>query len=362
MKALLFAAICLLSSAVNAKVPSFCTGADIRSFKTKLYPDPSTLANIVYTDQRGSGCNTLERRSDMYKTKYFAEDVVGIIRDLRAQGIRRYVIYGHSFGSYHATLTAARIQDYKRAGEDIELPESVVLEGVIGKAFARGANLNTYAAQWSKVRSLLSPAAQAAIEQPDPLRLPLDSWGYFIMLGLYEGRMPGQTHIPDLEAKLEALTLPTSDPKFQELHKEVATSVFEGFGDSFRTISCHEIDTDFFARPILVNGEFRTDGNLCGGLHLTDAYDSKNYQLEVPIIYFSGTNDAATPSAQGRYHFNNQKQPIKSFVSIGEAGHNSLQLSLYGCKGQLWDLILKNKRLTQDDLKACPWAWPISVD
>ena len=113
---------------------------------------------------------------------------------------------------------------------------------------------------------------------------------------------------------------------------------------------------------MLVNGEFTTDGNLCSELQITDSYDSREFQIESPIVYFEGTNDAATPMDQARHHFDNQLLSKKSFVTVEEAGHMPLQTSLFGCKTHLWNSIIENQEVSSADLKSCAWAWPLSVE
>lgn len=328
---------------------------------------PPTLSNVVYTDQRSVGCNSSNFNNgpiDVFRSQYFAEDVVAIIKDLNAKGFKKYILYGHSFGTLQATKTTYLIQQRKKAGDQIELPSAVVLEGTIGRAYQKGEALAEYEAQWIKIKSLLSSEIQEKLSSSFlPFSASAENWGYFIMQFLYLGRMPKSAGIPDLIAQLELLSLPAGDPRLTSLQAQISKANFEGFGTSFITIACREFAADFLSRPLLVNGHFSTDGNLCNDFELDAKFDSANYQLEVPIIYFQGSNDAATSMKQARYHYQFQTHaPKKSFVTVGEAGHNSFQLSLSSCKESLWNAILTNHEITSSDLKSCLWTWPIKVE
>jgi len=334
--------------------------------KGPYQPLPPSLINVVYTDQRGVGCNNGDFNNgptDVFSSQYFAEDVLAMIKDLGAKGFKKYILYGHSFGTLHATKTAYLIQQRRKAGDQIELPLAVVLEGTIGRAYQKGEALAEYETQWLNVKSFLSPEVQEKLSSHAlPFFASTENWGYFIMQLLYLGRIPKSAGIPDLNAKLELLSLPNNDPRLASLKEQISNSNFEGFAPSFITITCHEFAEDFFARPLLLTGHFSTDGNLCNDSELISKFDSADYQLEVPIIYFQGTNDAATSMKQAQYHYKFQTHtPKKSFVNVSEAGHISFQFSLFSCKEKLWNTILTNQELTSNDLKSCIWDWPVQV-
>jgi hypothetical protein len=61
----------------------------------------------------------------------------------------------------------------------------------------------------------------------------------------------------------------------------------------------------------------------------------------MPVIYFQGQHDAATPPIQARYHFDHEATAPRYYVGIDLAGHAALTVTLAvgDCRSGLWDAI-----------------------
>lgn len=112
-------------------------------------------------------------------------------------------------------------------------------------------------------------------------------------------------------------------------------------------ITCQELSSSLYSGnpPVTIeNGKVKMVGfqspNLCVGHSFKHRYDSANYQIATPIIYFQGSTDTATPLAGAKYHFNAQSRArIKYFVEVKLGGHNPLTENLRPCCQRIWDQI-----------------------
>ena len=78
----------------------------------------------------------------------------------------------------------------------------------------------------------------------------------------------------------------------------------------------------------------------CGPYPVTRLYDSREWQIPVPIYYIQGEQDPATPLAGALYHYENQIQAKKTFIKVPEGGHNPLSYGLDDCYESLLKAIL----------------------
>lgn len=317
---------------------------------------------VVLTDQRGANCN--DRRGEGfpeagYQTRYLADDVVDIIRRER---LTHYILYGHSYGTMHATMVASMIEARRKAGEDIAAPEAVVLEGVIGHAFGAGEAVAHFQREWKNVKTRLNETVLARLRSDSTPFADLDEaggrWGTLLQNGLYTGRLARGS---DLARTLNFL----GTDQESQLHELVANSNSgaEGYGELFRIIGCREIFADFPHRMVLERGELVAEGQTCRGEELVDAYDSKNWPIEAPTYYFAGTRDPATPLVHAEYAFKNSASRQPRLVVVGEAGHSPLMygLSTAGCRTKVWEALQVGGAHLQQALWDCHWPWSITL-
>lgn len=326
--------------------------------------------NIIYTDQRGSGCNILEGKevSDQaYSTENFASDIIAIIKK---ENLKKYVLYGHSFGTVHATVTASLIEQARAHGEFINLPQALILEGIIGRYFKAGEALTAYQTSWNNVLDRLPEDVQVQLRKPLPpfsdLSEVSDRWGAFLFNQLYNGRFPEENVYArsfNLEWKLKLLA--SNNPSdIEKIKNEISNSQAEDYGYTFRVLGCNEVFTDYPSKFSLANGTLNGIGNYCDGLKITRPYDSKSWPNTIPVFYFEGTDDQATPLWQARYHVENQPSGKKHFILIEGASHMPLSYSLTAanCKKAVWDSLIDDGENLSVALQTCKWPWSISLD
>lgn len=92
-------------------------------------PEITTVANLILTDARGTGIN--ENFWDQggspedVSSEILAEDIMAIVDQFH---LKKYVLYGHSYGTVLATVTAHKIE-----ASELPRPLAIVLEGPTGR-------------------------------------------------------------------------------------------------------------------------------------------------------------------------------------------------------------------------------------
>lgn len=310
--------------------------------------------SAIQTDPRGVGCNSPEGANtypdDFYKTENLAADVVAIVK---AEQLSNYIIYGESYGTQLATVVSAQLQS-----SGLPLPKAVVLEGVLGRAFRAQEAAQGYIDLWDKIKSLLSPGAVSALSQPETLGYNSSVWGSFFETYSLLGTMPAGFVVKNL--------LSLTDPVFsQEQRQPLIANLEQKKGGAlldanssrlYKQIACNEIVDDYGPE----NNFQLTEGRLvpvsqsyCGELKLSRPFDSAKYQIQVPIYYFEGTFDPATPMTQARYHFDHQTSAPKVFVTVDEGGHGALSFSASLCSSNIWKLIGEGQLDLSASLQSC---------
>jgi hypothetical protein len=247
----------------------------------------------------------------------------------------------------------------------------VILEGVIGRAFKQDETLHAYQTEWRKVFDRLSPQTQQAL-RADPLPFAelgdiAVRWGAYIQQKSYLGSIPLDSFLGERAFNLDRTIdqISSKDPERVKLiHAEIAASEFPGFGDTFSIIGCREIFANFPATPVLSQGELVGIGNLCERRKLETPFDSKDWPMKgIPVYYFQGTSDSATPLWQAQYHYAQNPSGPKTFVTVGEASHEPLHYSLFaaGCKKAALTSVLSGGSDLEAVLRSCRWSWPIAV-
>jgi pimeloyl-ACP methyl ester carboxylesterase len=303
---------------------------------------PAAQFNIVFTDQRGSGCNVLPRGEfpeDALSTGAIAADVLSIVRRL---GLTNYIVFGSSYGTVQATQVAALAQ---RAG--LTAPRAVVLEGALGRSPAGGFDeyVAGYDAEWRRVQQQLpSDALTALSADPLPLGFSAETWGTLVQGSLLLGSLPGFEH-----PAVQLLTpLATGDRAgLHSLHGALqATQQSLASGELFPQLGEVVFCSELFGQArysALREGELRASGrDRCTARTVAFApYDSARYAVPSPIYYFHGERDPAVPEASARYHYDHQTNTYRAFVTVPAAGHGPLTVNLasLGCAATFWSAI-----------------------
>ncbi len=305
----------------------------------------------VLTDQRGDGCNSLAIPPASLTTPLFADDIVALVRDL---GLKDYILYGHSYGTLHATVAAHALA---AAGMP---PRAVVLEGVLGRAYQGDEPARAVADEWREVVAELTPAARALFLDATaaaPLAergVTAVNWGTYIQGALYAGHAP-------LVAKLDLLPLMSAAER--DAFAAFLRPKIPLWPPFFATIACREFAHGFFSTLRLERGDLLAENDLCDlaavalGTDLAygvNEFDAARFQLTMPLYYFNGDDDAATPLYQAHYHEAAQAHARRTFVIVHGAGHLPLKTELKPCREPLWDAIAAGEPDLTAALALCP--------
>ena len=313
--------------------------------------------NVIYTDPRGAGCNQGNFSEDALTTPYLANDIASMVDQLKQDD---YFIAGVSYGTILATQATDLIE---RSG--LKPPRALVLEGTLGKSFTGDFSdyIDAFNTEWTRVSATLSPTVAGALSKdPLPFGSSALAWGSYIYNGLISGDVPNRGHLLKLE--LEALA--TKDPNGLALlekkvwrYESTLPPVPSGL---FRTIGCREIFKEW-GHAILKNGRLQpiVQPAICkGSKHV--GYDSADFPIRTPIVYFQGPHDHATPYESARHHFDLHPEASRTFVTISGAAHAPLtgSLRILGCNDLVWKTIGSNIADLENALKTCSWS--LTVD
>tara|TARA_B110001454_G_C12723212_1_gene435872 strand:- start:14985 stop:16211 length:1227 start_codon:yes stop_codon:yes gene_type:complete len=300
----------------------------------------------ILTDPRGAGCNSNFKNVFSYNTQTLAADILQIIK---TENLQNYIIYGASYGTYLATVTASHVEKTR-----LPAPKAVVLEGVIGKSFDGFAPyMLAFSNEWERVKRSLPGNWPQRLSKTGklPLGYSSEQWGMFISSQLILGDIPTPPvsgHIlnyllkildryEDLKAKnqLDQLTSQeVASLKYINSQMAIGTSSL-----LFRSIACNELWGSWQEGRLLTEGKLFSYGNNVCSLRMYQKYDSRAYQIKAPVYYFQGPFDPATPVAGAQYHFSNQLATKKTFVLVESASHAPLTAGLSTCAPSVWSAI-----------------------
>jgi pimeloyl-ACP methyl ester carboxylesterase len=302
----------------------------------------------IMIDPRTVGCNRGGEEvfpDDSLTSEYLAYDVLNVIKDL---GLKKYVIYGHSYGSQAATFVAGL--SYKVG---INPPHALFLSGILGRgevdgSFAIPFNMSL---QWELIKASLTVDARKIIETPNPLGIEDLRWKRLINAGLYDGyyMVNGVLTHPLMEL-LKGLDKPDSEERkklTETLLRDptVSTLGISDFSERlFKKIDCHEFspkDGNF----IFVEGRIVMNYDPCENEPFDRPYDAGDFEIKAPIYYLAGTADPAAPYAGARHHFESQVSAQRNFMTLNGGGHTRNGWIFQDCRDELWKAVFELKNL-----------------
>ena len=303
---------------------------------------------VVLTDPRGAGCNDDPALSEdsYFKSLWLARDTLAIIRDLRQREPRRaasFILYGQSYGTIEATIAANLAASF-----GIPAPQAIVLEGTVGRSFESYAQyFAPFQEEWRALLGGLPANWRVAFKTGkfSPVLSPSSrDWASLVENDLRRGFLPSGEHVLEQELRDGRLLL-------MALRGFAATQLGDALAPHsriLRAIACAELYGDLYPGLDLKDGELITDGANACGISQTPRrrFDTADWPLTVPIVYFQGEHDPATPLWQARYHFAHQSQAPRYFVRIDQAAHAALSVTLDvgNCPARLWDAITDDLR------------------
>ncbi len=313
-------------------------------------PRLSGSYGFIQTDPRGVGCNSkLYDPNINLSSNDLALDIAALIKK---ESLSNYIIYGVSYGTLLATIVTHHIE----SDPQIPNPQSIVLEGVLGRAFKPHEEDQAAIKEWEVYKN--HAVLLDLFKQQEPsLGFSSLEIGEFIKGMLSYGKNP---YNPDYYLIENYFNLLQQEAEQREILIDTIKRANEPFSSDlvnlYRQIGCEEITSlgwkhDAYYRK----GELVLDQStrgVCDGFSFTEGFDSAKYQLTSKIYYFNGTNDPATPLWQAKYHAQNQTKALKNTVTVQGGGHNPLSYNLEDCQPKIWDKILSNSLIDQDFLDA----------
>ena len=317
----------------------------------------------VMTDPRGVGCNRLaalpstETSGRFFSTGEIANDVIAAIQD---RALSHYILFGISYGTELGTTVA-----HELAARGVTLPDAVVLEGVLGRAFGTDFAGAEYITQWERVRSVLPAGVIAELDtNPTPYGFDTTAWSKALMallprgpawvadfIALLDSSQPDATRQQVLGAITEIAGDPGPGPEATELYREVACR------EIMDTVPANDLDVVFQAGHLVRNSA--QEGTKCRELHVTNPYDSATLQFTTQLYLFVGDSDTATPSWQGAYHYDHHDGPVVR-VTTKNGGHNSLEINQADCAANLMASIAGGGADLATIASSCPM--PTTID
>lgn len=318
--------------------------------------------NVIKIDPRGLGCNYLSEEhlpSNLITTEQTARDIVELIRRL---GLRDYVIFGASYGTVLGTVLAKELEN-----TELIPPKAILLQGVVGKMIGTHSNyVQSYVRLWNEFKQQNSFVPELISQQIIYPQTP-ESSGNLISSAFENSsdiflKMMSllQRLTSNLASEPEKATLDEYLKNIQTTYVEDSETVqillnFGGFHRVLQVVLCSELSTDWYYHSF----KFQ-DGNLvptlktgwpsenrCLGMSLHSPYDSKRFQLKIPIYYINGTTDPQTPFESAMYHFQNQSSASFTFFQkVTGHGHNPFKSSLKSCAEKIWSNIFNVEPLS----------------
>jgi pimeloyl-ACP methyl ester carboxylesterase len=303
----------------------------------------------IMIDPRTSGCNRATEEQmpdDSLNSTNLAHDVLSVIETLK---LKKYIIHGHSYGSQHGTFVAGLA---KQRG--LPAPHALFLSGILGRGEKDGSFSIPFnlILEWNLIKATLSPKAQAILNSPSPLGYEDWEWEAFISSGLYSGYELYEGKFKNFFIELLALIDEDDPAKREALHKELRPDDYVRYGYSsnsrrlYKKVDCHEFSPDD-GHTLFVNGSlvFDAENNPCKDEPFDRPYDSADFEITSPIYYLAGTNDPAAPYKGAVYHFDNQVQAQRNFITVNGGGHMKLGYVLGDCRNEIWNAIFQQKNL-----------------
>jgi pimeloyl-ACP methyl ester carboxylesterase len=293
-------------STVVVFLPGGPGGSSMADYNDKVAYDKALSIGMpantpwIFFDPRTVGCNRGDEKvypDDALTTWYLAGDVLAVLNSLH---IKKYILFGHSYGTQWATLVAGRASN----GE-APTPLFTLLSGVLGRGEASGTFSIPYnmSLEWNLLRAQLSPKALAQLDVEKPLGFEAKVWGRFATRGLYSGvKMQSGGLFENAMLKL-LQKLESNDPIQQKplldalaaAQNQPPSKIQADYSERlFEKIDCHEFSpADGFV--IFSKGQIirDPDDTTCANDAFDRPYDSAAWQIRSPIYYLSTTRTNA---------------------------------------------------------------------
>jgi proline iminopeptidase len=286
--------------------------------------------NVVFFEERGMGCSRAEDIKtfldpDTYSSLNTAHDTKKVLEDY---GIKKAIIYGHSYGTVPATIFGSLFPD---------MTEKIILEGTIFKGDAD---------IWKS--EIKRKFLQDTFDQlDDPIKTKIISYSasgiipanWFSVVGslmsyLDNGSEIYQTFLRNVlsmenEIFIGLISTFYAPRGFQENNPSEAMDGDVVFG----MLTCKELSgmTSFSNSALHFNQDLKLtwdEGSdfsekYCEklGIKENEPVDLSKYPIQVPVVYLAGELDGATDLYQARSHSTYVSKGLKQFYVLQKGGH-----------------------------------------
>jgi len=318
---------------------------------------------VILIDARFIGINSSE------SVKNFTNSItsVGVAQDIlftvKALNISNYILYGVSYGTVPATIASSLATDNP--------PRAILLDGTVGKSFSQLDYFKAFSKQWSNFIQTLDPNTFLKFKEKvknliKQKTFTADEIGSVIQV-LLMSRNGGDAGKDILQEFVTLFSLADDlgsqyvmeiyvnqiRKKDQNLDRQLFHSI----------IVCKELspDTHPDSADFSFNGESdelkdggRADCNKYVKTKEINLFDSKQYQVHSPVLYFQGEDDPATPISHSLYHFHNQIAPMgKSFIYRPKGAHGLLYDEFSQCAANFWEKLNTSVDDSLRELEPC---------
>lgn len=284
--------------------------------------------NTLLVENRGVGCSrppTLEQMlsPSFYSSEFVARDALLVLKKL---GLKKVSVYGVSYGTIPATIFASLFPESTRA---------VILEGTV---FSGTEDLWAAPHRRKLLQKMLDGLPAEIKEKMDSIHTQYgitDLWFsqtarttmlYTDGLNKLRDEMLALADEQDFQDKLLKLKKMYAPMNF-EPHILFATDDIV-----YSMLACQEMS---LANPKVTPADALVDGKLIPavdpellgtcvqlGTKATRTYYATKYPVKVPVTYFQGSDDSATPSPQGINHYKQVPQGFAQLLILVRGGHN----------------------------------------
>ncbi|HEY1080077.1 MAG TPA: alpha/beta hydrolase [Bdellovibrio sp.] len=291
--------------------------------------------NFLVMEQRGIGCSrpaTLQQylNPTFYSSENVARDAEQIRKYLK---ISRWSVYGISYGTVPATIYGSLFPGVTRA---------VILEGVV---FSGDLSLWEGPHRRKILQKVIDSLPVFVVDRLEKISSEhgiSDLW----LSVIARGQLMYYRGAEQLRDKFLALSDDTQYTKLvNELKVLFTTTPSEGHPlfvpneIPYYMISCQEFNmaseklsmSDVLVNRKLVPSLDKSSPAICRQLKAqsTRSYFATNYPLQVPVTYFQGSTDSATPAPNAIAHFKQVAKKSAQLMILVDGGHNpNLQLLL----------------------------------
>jgi len=287
--------------------------------------------DVVRFDYIGLGQNAnLSATAEMMSLEGQAQAAKKIITAMK---LKNYVIYGHSFGTPVATITASiigrdpKMKDYQ--------PRSVILEGTVGTRAIPPNETRESNRAWD----LLTPAEQQIFIQKyettikfltPRLKRNLDM---ILEMSLAENPRKAADALKHFQVPVWATSPEKMKAMFPWADKPLTPDeVNTGISRMYRAAGCQVLPV-IDPPEKLFNGLFSNvlDTTVCRCRSINRDFDSAKFQIKSPVLYIQGDMDGQATIENARYHYDHQTTKNKSMLVVKDGGHASTFDEMANC-------------------------------